>query len=263
MKFFVKGDVKKLCDGKVYNMAGRNFHGKITARYRGGKCDRFFRLVDFKKFFWNFYAIVLKFSYDPNRTAPLMLVCYLNGCLSYQVAIAGLKLGDFIFVGELCNRKYNCASIGTTTIYKDLKEGTLVNNLEIMSLVGAQFVRAAGCAAQLLKIDKKKKWVLVRLPSKEERFFFFDNICTIGQIANVNHGALISGLAGRNRRLGLKPVVRGVAMNPVDHPHGGGQGKTSGAGGFRSQVTFTGRVAKMRPTRDKKKNSFFIMKHRK
>jgi len=232
---------------KIYH-AGRNNEGIISVRHKGSQVKRLFRIINFKFFYWNIYGIVIKFCYDPNRTAPLVLICAMNGILFYQVASINLKLGGVLFLG---NKPKNITKKHFTfsNFISNFAEGNLVNNMEFKNLKGSQVVRSAGCFGQILKIRDLK--VLVRLPSKEERFFAFNIVCVIGQIANTNHFLLSLSKAGRNRLLGVRPCVRGVAMNPVDHPHGGGQGKTSGAGGFRSQVTFKGKVAKTQPTRKK------------
>jgi large subunit ribosomal protein L2 len=248
----------KLVKGKKKKFAGRNNQGFITVRHQGGQCDRQYRIINFTYFYWNCYGIILKFSYDPNRTAPIMLLCYLNGILSCHLAVKNLKVGDLFYIGNINNEVKHI--LNRTSYFSNITEGSLISNISHLKNKGTQFVRAAGTSAQLLKIDNVKKKVLLRLPSKEERLVDLDAICTLGQVANINHFFFSISTAGRNRLLGKRPTVRGVAMNPVDHPHGGGQGKTSGAGGFRSQVTFKGRVAKTQPTRNPSKNNIFILK---
>jgi large subunit ribosomal protein L2 len=255
---------KKLSQGKKLEHAGRNHTGSITLKHRGGGHKRNLRIVDLKKVLWNMYGIILKFVYDSNRTAPLVLICFLNGILSYQIASQGLKIGSFIFIGNLKHKKKLTFDKGDTSVIKDMQDGTFVNSIELNFMKGGSLVRAAGTTAQLLKVAyTSNNYSLFRLPSKEERLIFANSIATIGQIANLDHFLLIKSKASINRFLGKKPIVRGVAMNPIDHPHGGGQGKTSGAGGFRSQVTFNGKVAKGQPTRSRNKKTTFIIFSRK
>lgn len=262
LNFFI---CKRLIKGKVKKYSGRNNKGKITIRHKGGRSDRFFRIVNFKYYFWNIYGIILKFVYDPNRKSPLMLVCYLNGILSYHLAVKGNNIGDFVFVGDI-NLESKKSKVKTlTSFFFNFANGMLINNISLgsSSFSNCKFVKAAGTVAYLLKVDELSRKALVRLPSKEERFFSFTGLCTLGQVANLNHFLLDISKAGRSRHLGIRPTVRGVAMNPIDHPHGGGQGRTSGAGGFRSQVTFKSKVAKTQPTRKKNKIDVFIIKKRK
>jgi large subunit ribosomal protein L2 len=255
--------VKRLRNGKKFKESGRNNKGKITIRHKGGACDRIFRIVNFQYYLWNIYGIVTKFVYDPNRSGLLMLICYLNGIVSYHLAIKGSNLGDMIFIGSngLENLKKNVKLI--TSFFYKFSNGILINNLSVSEKKQCVYVRSAGTVAQLLKVDSLRKEIVVRLPSKEERIFLSNGICTTGQLANFNSFLLEKSMAGRVRHLGVRPCVRGVAMNPIDHPHGGGQGKTSGAGGRRSQVTFTGKVAKTQPTRNKSKSNIFILRKRK
>jgi large subunit ribosomal protein L2 len=253
---------KKLINGKKKIKSGRNNKGVITIRHRGGQVSRLFRILNLKYFFWNIIGIILKFVYDPNRNTPLMLVCYLNGILTYGLAIKDLKIGQFIFIGDKVF-EYKKSIKNLTNFFFNFQNGSLINGLENRFLSGAKFVRSAGTVAVLLRSDRTSNRVLVRLPSKEERLFNSKCICTLGQIANINHFLFDISMAGRSRHLGIKSVVRGVAMNPVDHPHGGGQGKTSGAGGFRSQVTYKSKVAKGQPTRTYGKFHTFIVKTRK
>jgi large subunit ribosomal protein L2 len=249
---------KRLSNGIKVNSAGRSNSGKITVRHKGCQIKRLIRVLNFKFFFWNVYGIIIKVCYDPNRTAPIVLNCYTNGIVSYQIASTNAKIGGLVFIGEVNFKEKNLSMF--TSFINNFNEGSLVNNIEIHKFKGSQCIRSAGCSGQVLK--KKEGTVLVRLPSKEERIFSANSIATLGQIANVKHFLLKISKAGRNRLLGIRPTVRGVAMNPIDHPHGGGQGKTSGAGGYRSQVTFKSKVAKTQPTRNKRKNSIYIKKFR-
>lgn len=254
---------KKLSQGKKKQCSGRNNKGLICVRHKGGGHKRIIRLIDFKKIFWGLRGVVLRFSYDPIRTAPLALICYDNGILSYHIATEGIYIGKFIYVGNL-----RCVPLalqkGGVDFLHLMPEGSLINSIEFAPLQGSIASRSAGTFAQLLRAQYiNTHFSLVRLPSKEERLVSSSCIATIGCVSNGDHFLVRKAKAGLRRNLGVRPTVRGVAMNPIDHPHGGGQGKTSGAGGQRSQVTFKGFVAKTKPTRNKKKSLNFIMLSRK
>lgn len=254
---------KKLSQGKKKQCGGRNNKGFICIRHKGGGHKRIIRLIDFKKIFWGLRGVILRFSYDPLRSAPLALICYDNGILSYHVATEGISIGKFIYVGNLQGVP-SASQKGCVEFLHLMPEGSLIHGLEFSPLQGSIASRAAGTFAQLLKARySKTKFSLVRLPSKEERLVSYNSIATLGRVSNGDHFLVQKSKAGLQRNLGVRPAVRGVAMNPIDHPHGGGQGKTSGAGGQRSQVSFKGFVAKTKPTRNKKKPLNFIMLSRK
>jgi len=241
----------------IVSKGGRNNTGHITIRFKGGGHKRCFRLIDFQKILWNITGLVIRFDYAPAKTCILSLICYFNGILAYHAATEGVSLGDYIFVGvKKINFSYNR---GDVSFLSNFVDGMFLHNLELYPKKGSQIVRAAGTFAQLLKINYNNSvFSLVKLPSKEERLFFNDCIATVGQVSNINHFLIKFDTAGIKRHLGKRPHVRGVAMNPIDHPHGGGQGKTSGAGGRRSQVTYKGKVAKGQRT-NKNLNKFVLV----
>lgn len=258
-KFFSLKISHKLIRGLVCSKGGRNNQGKITLRFKGGRHPRCFHLLDFKKILWNISGIIVRFDYDSLRTSLLSLICFSNGILSYNLGIQGQRLGDCISIGIFNNRFLNLKK-GDSSLLLNLVDGFFISNIELYPLKGSTIVRAAGTVAQLIKLYyNKSKYALIKLPSKEERLFSVNCLVTIGQICNINHFLIKFDCAGISRHLGQKSKVRGVAMNPIDHPHGGGQGKTSGAGGQRSQVTFKGKVAKGQKTRSNLKFNTYIL----
>jgi len=197
---------------------GRNAHGRITVRHRGGGHRRFIRIVDFKRDKLNVPAKVAAIEYDPNRTARLALLHYADGEKRYIVAPVDIKVGDTLMSGaEAEIRSGNALPISSIPV------GTLIHNIEISEGRGGQMVRSAGGAAQLLA--KEGDFAQVRLPSGEVRLVRQTCYATIGQIGNLDHGNIKYGKAGRKRHLGIRPTVRGSAMTPRDHPHGGGEGR--------------------------------------
>lgn len=259
--------IHQLYLGRINNYSGRNNQGCITMKHRGGGVKKLNRFINFKYLVWGLNAIVLTIEYAVKRTGYISLICYSNGILSYILATDTVKIGDLISIGNY-NNNYNLdlnykKYKGHVVQLKYLIDGVIVHNLEINYLFGSQFVRAAGTNAQIIKSNYNLKQSLVKLPSGEERLVSNNCIATIGQVSNIKHSLRKLHKAGQIRNLGFRPIVRGVAMNPVDHPHGGGQGKTSGAGGFRSQVTFKGLIAKNSPTRSKKKYTPYILTYRK
>jgi large subunit ribosomal protein L2 len=198
---------------------GRNNFGNITVRFRGGGHKRLYRIIDFyRRDKDGIEAKVASIEYDPNRSARIALLHYVDGEKRYIIAPEGLKVGDTVISGENVDIK-----IGNNLPLKNIPDGTLIHNLELYPGKGGQLVRSAGTAAQIL--GKEGKWAYVRLPSGEIRLFDLRCRATIGQVGNIDHKNVILGKAGRNRWLGRRPHVRGSAMNPVDHPHGGGEGK--------------------------------------
>jgi len=200
---------------------GRNFRGKITIRHRGGGHKRRYREIDFKrrdKF--DIPARVASIEYDPNRSARIALLFYADGEKRYIVAPLGLRVGDSVMSGPNADiRPGNAMSLN------DIPLGTMIHNVELQVGRGAQLVRSAGTSAQLLSKDHPQH-ALVRLPSGEERYIAKECLATIGQVGNVEHGNVKLGKAGRKRHMGIRPTVRGSAMNPNDHPHGGGEGRS-------------------------------------
>ena len=199
--------------------SGRNNQGKITVRHRGGGSRRKYRLVDFKRKKDGIQANVLAIEYDPNRTANIALICYADGEKSYILAPAGLKVGMTIMNGpEAEVRLGNCLPLS------EIPVGTLIHNIELYPGKGGQMVRSAGNSAQLMA--KEGKYATLRLPSGEMRMVPVVCRATIGTVGNADHNLINIGKAGRKRHMGIRPTVRGSVMNPNDHPHGGGEGKT-------------------------------------
>ncbi|MBQ4473324.1 MAG: 50S ribosomal protein L2 [Oscillospiraceae bacterium] len=200
--------------------SGRNNQGKITVRHQGGGNKKKYRLVDFKRNKDNIPATVIGIEYDPNRSANIALICYADGEKSYILAPNGLKVGQKIMNGDKAEvRLGNCLPLSMIPV------GTLVHNVELYPGAGGQLVRAAGNAAQLMA--KEGKYATLRLPSGEMRMVPIMCRATVGQVGNIDHELINIGKAGRKRHMGIRPTVRGSVMNPNDHPHGGGEGKTS------------------------------------
>ena len=234
--------------------AGRNSYGRITVRHRGGGTKRKYRVIDFKRDKRDMKATVLAIEYDPNRSANIALVQYEDGEKRYIIAPVGLYVDDVIVCSENADiRPGNALPIANIPV------GTIIHNIELMPGKGAQLVRAAGNSAQLMA--KEGKYAQVRLPSGEVRMIRMDCIATIGQVGNLDHENISIGKAGRKRHMGWRPTVRGVVMNPNDHPHGGGEGKSPI--GMPSPVTPWGKPALGYKTRKNKKASTkFIVKRR-
>jgi large subunit ribosomal protein L2 len=226
--------------------SGRNAQGKITVRHRGGGNRRKYRIIDFKRNKDGIPAKVATIEYDPNRTANIALLHYADGEKAYILAPVGLEVGTTVLSGPTADIKP-----GNAMALKDMPVGTVVHNIELKPGKGAQLVRSAGVSAQLMAKEGKK--ALLRLPSGEMRFVSIDCKATIGQVGNIEHGNVVIGKAGRKRHMGIRPTVRGSVMNPCDHPHGGGEGRTSI--GRPSPVTPWGKPALGYKTRKKNKAS--------
>ena len=227
--------------------SGRNNQGKITVRHRGGGSRRKYRLVDFKRNAKDgIPAKVIGIEYDPNRTANIALICYADGTKSYILAPLGLTDGMIVENGENAEiRVGNCLPLANIPV------GTEIHNIELMPGRGGQLVRSAGNSAQLMA--KEGKYATLRLPSGEMRMVPIQCRATIGQVGNIEHDLINIGKAGRKRHMGIRPTVRGSVMNPNDHPHGGGEGKTGI--GRSGPVTPWGKPALGLKTRKKKKSS--------
>lgn len=225
---------------------GRNAQGKITVRHRGGGNRRKYRIIDFKRNKDGIPAKVATIEYDPNRTANIALLHYADGEKAYILAPVGLEVGTTVLSGPTADIKP-----GNAMALKDMPVGTVIHNIELKPGKGAQLVRSAGVSAQLMAKEGKK--ALLRLPSGEMRFVSIDCKATIGQVGNIEHGNVVIGKAGRKRHMGIRPTVRGSVMNPCDHPHGGGEGRTSI--GRPSPVTPWGKPALGYKTRKKNKAS--------
>ena len=226
--------------------SGRNAHGKITVRHRGGGNRRKYRIIDFKRNKDGVPAKVATIEYDPNRTANIALLHYADGEKRYILAPVGLTVGTTVLSGPTADIKP-----GNALALKDMPVGTVIHNIELKPGKGAQLVRSAGVSAQLMAKEGKK--ALLRLPSGEMRFVSIECKATIGQVGNIEHGNVVIGKAGRKRHMGIRPTVRGSVMNPCDHPHGGGEGRTSI--GRPSPVTPWGKPALGYKTRKKNKAS--------
>ncbi len=235
--------------------SGRNSYGRITVRHRGGGNKRKYRVIDFKRNKDGMNATVLSIEYDPNRSANIALIQYEDGVKSYIIAPDGLKKDDVVRSGSDADIKP-----GNALMIKDIPVGTLIHNVELFPGRGAQLVRSAGNCAQLMA--KEGEYAQVRLPSGEVRMIRTDCRATIGQVGNLDHENISIGKAGRKRHMGWKPTVRGVVMNPCDHPHGGGEGKSPI--GRPSPVTPWGKPTLGYKTRKKNKHSNkYIVKTRK
>ncbi len=237
------------------SQAGRNNYGKITVRHRGGGHKRKYRIIDFKRDKVGIPANVASIEYDPNRTANIALLHYADGEKRYIISPNGLKVGDTVISSDDADIK-----VGNTLPLKNIPVGTVIHNIEMKAGKGGQMVRAAGNAAQLMA--KEGNYAQIRLPSGEVRQVRIECKATIGQVGNVEHEIISIGKAGRKRHMGFRPTVRGSAMNPVDHPHGGGEGRSPV--GRPSPMTPWGKPTLGYKTRDKKKaSSKFIIKRRK
>ncbi|MCI8408482.1 MAG: 50S ribosomal protein L2 [Lachnospiraceae bacterium] len=226
--------------------AGRNNQGKITVRHHGGGSRRKYRIIDFKRKKDGIPATVKSIEYDPNRTANIALICYADGEKAYILAPAGLQVGQTVMNGSTAE-----INVGNCLALEDIPVGTEVHNIELYPGRGGQLVRSAGNSAQLMA--KEGKYATLRLPSGEMRMVPIICRATIGQIGNADHGLINIGKAGRKRHMGIRPTVRGSVMNPNDHPHGGGEGKTGI--GRPGPVTPWGKPALGLKTRKKNKQS--------
>ncbi len=233
--------------------SGRNNLGRVTARHRGGGHKRAYRLIDFKRDKYGIEATVQAIEYDPNRSARIALLFYKDGEKRYIIAPDGLQVGSVVVSGEEVPIK-----VGNCLPLKNIPAGTFVHNIELRPKTGGKISRGAGTAAQIMA--KEDKYVTLRMPSGEMRLVNAECYATIGIVSNKDHENISIGKAGRNRWLGIRPHVRGVAMNPIDHPMGGGEGKSSGG---RHPCTPWGKPTKGYRTRKKRNPSNrFIIKRR-
>lgn len=237
---------------KLQKHAGRNNQGKITTRHRGGGEKRAYRIIDFKRNKLGVPARVASIEYDPNRSARIALLHYVDGEKRYIIAPAGLSIGDMISAGPEAEIKP-----GNALPLKNIPVGTTVHCVEMEPGRGAQLARGAGTGAQLMA--KEGKYALLRLPSGEQRQVHILCMATIGQVGNIDHENISLGKAGRSRHMGRRPSVRGSAMNPVDHPHGGGEGRSPIGG---QPQTPWGKPALGYKTRKNKRSDRFITRRR-
>ncbi len=247
-----KGKPLKALTMGLSGKGGRNNFGRITARRRGGGHKRRYRLVDFKRAKFDVPATVERLEYDPNRTAFIALVRYEDGEMSYILAPQRLAVGDTVVSGETVDiRPGNAAPL------KNIPVGTIVHNVEMKAGKGGQIARAGGGYVQL--VGKDQGYAQLRLSSGELRMVRAECLATVGAVSNPDQANIKLGKAGRKRWLGKRPSVRGVAMNPIDHPHGGGEGRTSGG---RHPVTPWGKPTKGKRTRKNKRTDALIMRRR-
>jgi len=242
---------KSLVEG-LTKSGGRGGGGRIAVRFRGGGAKRLYRRVDFKRRKWNVVARVERLEYDPNRTAFIALIKYADGELAYILAPQRLKAGDEIIASEKVDVKP-----GNASPLRGLPIGTIIHNVELKPMKGGQIARSAGTYAQL--VGRDAGYAQIRLNSGELRMVPDGCMATVGAVSNQDHMNEVLGKAGRVRHKGRRPHVRGVAMNPVDHPHGGGEGRTSGG---RHPVTPWGKPTKGSKTRSNKATDKFIIRSR-
>ncbi len=243
--------LKSLTEG-LTKSGGRNNLGRVTAFRKGGGHKRTYRIIDFKRRKWDIPAVVERLEYDPNRTAFIALIKYEDGVQSYIVAPQRLNVGDTIIAGEKVDVKP-----GNAMPLKSIPVGTIIHNIEMKPLKGAQIARSAGCYVQL--VGRDAGYAQIRLSSGELRLVPDGCIATVGAVSNPDKMNENSGKAGRSRWLGIRPSVRGVAMNPVDHPHGGGEGRTSGG---RHPTTPWGKKTRGPKTRNNKSTDRLIVRRR-
>jgi large subunit ribosomal protein L2 len=243
--------VKGLTEG-LSSSGGRNNYGRVTARFIGGGHKRTYRVIDFKRRKFDVSATVERLEYDPNRTAFIALLRYDDGELSYIIAPQRLSPGDKVIAGQSADVKP-----GNAMPLQSMPVGTIVHNVELKPGKGGQIARSAGSYAQL--VGRDQGMAILRLNSGEQRLVHGSCFATVGAVSNPDHGNVNLGKAGRSRWLGRRPHNRGVTMNPVDHPHGGGEGRTSGG---RHPVTPWGKPTKGKKTRSNKATDKFIMRSR-
>jgi len=243
---------KPLTEAKM-RTGGRRNKGDITIWHRGGGHKRKIRIIDFKRDKVGVPATVASIEYDPNRSARIALLHYADGEKRYILQPLGLQVGQKIMSGPEAD-----ILVGNALPLRNIPPGTTIHNIELRAGKGAQMVRSAGGAAQL--VAKEGEWALIKLPSGETRKVALGCMATIGQVGNLDHENISIGKAGRTRWLGIRPTNRGVVMNPVDHPHGGGEGKTSGG---RHPVTPWGQPTRGYKTRNNKRTDKFIVGRRK
>jgi large subunit ribosomal protein L2 len=247
-----KGKPEKTLVEGLHKTGGRNNHGHITSRFRGGGAKRLYRLVDFKRRKFDVEGTVVRIEYDPNRTARIALIEYTDGDKAYILAPKNLKAGDTIMSAERCE-----ARVGNAMQLRNMPLGTIVHNVELKVGKGGQLIRSAGTYAQL--VGRDGGYAQIRLASGEMRMVRGECMATVGTVSNEDHMNINLGKAGRNRHLGRRPHNRGTTMNPVDHPHGGGEGKTAGG---RHPVSPWGQPTKGHKTRTNKRTDNMIIRRR-
>jgi large subunit ribosomal protein L2 len=238
---------------------GRNCYGRLTSRHRGGGHKQLYRVIDFKRDILDMPAKVQAIEYDPNRSANLALVAYANGEKRYIIAPKGLNVGDKIFASNKATT--NDYTVGNNFPLEIIPPATRLHCVELVPGRGAQIARSAGAGLELVALENGQ--ATLKMPSGELRYVNAKCRATIGEVGNGDHNLQSLGKAGRSRWLGIRPTVRGMAMNPVDHPNGGGQGKSKGGGGRQQLVSPWGQLAKGFPTRRRSKpsNAQIIVHH--
>jgi large subunit ribosomal protein L2 len=255
-KEITKDEPEKSLTLPLKKSGGRNSYGRITIRHRGGGHKRLFRIIDFKRDLYGVAGKVVSIEYDPNRTSRIALIEYPNNEKRYILSPQGLVVGDVIVS---TNDKNVDIKIGNCLCLRHIPQGTMIHNIELTQGKGGQIVKSAGSSAQIMA--KEEPFAHIKLPSGEVRLVRLDCHATIGQVSNVEHETIILGKAGKSRWLGRRPQSRGSAMNPVDHPHGGGEGKAGQ--GNPHPVTPWGKPTKGYRTRNRRKYSNkFIVKRR-
>jgi large subunit ribosomal protein L2 len=230
---------------------GRNAYGRITSRHRGGGAKKLYRVIDFKRFQRDVPGVIKAFEYDPNRNLPIALVYYKNGAKGYILKPEGLKLSDLVIASASAEAK-----VGNCLPLRNIPVGFFVHNVELYPGQGGKFARSAGCSVQLTA--KENDLAILKMPSGEVRTVSLNNWATVGMLSNADYKNMVIGKAGRSRRLGIRPSVRGMAMNPVDHPHGGGEGRSKSGS---HPVTPWGKSCK--GVRTRRRKSTAILKRRK
>jgi large subunit ribosomal protein L2 len=248
-----KSPEKGLVTGLIRKSGGRNSYGRITVRHRGGGAERKYRIIDFERIVRDVPGNIVAIEYDPNRNVRIALVSYKNGDKRYILQPEGLKVGDTIIATEAPE-----ARVGNAMLLKNIPDGYTVHNVEIRPGAGGTFARSAGTAVQI--VGKTDGLVTLKLPSGEIRMA--SELCwaTIGQLGNADYKNIVWGKAGRTRHRGIRPTVRGMAMNPVDHPHGGGEGRSKSGS---HPMTPWGKGCKGTKTRSPRKKNRFIVRRRK
>ncbi len=231
---------------------GRNNSGQVTVWHRGGGNRRLYRLIDFKRDKIGIPARVKEIEYDPNRSSRIALLKYMDGEYRYIIAPAGLAVGDTVMSGSGAEIK-----TGNALPIREIPLGTMIHNIELRPGQGGKLVRTAGASAQI--VAKEEKYAQIKMPSGEVRLIQTDCMATIGQVGNLEHENISYGKAGRKRYLGRRPIVRGVAMNPIDHPLGGGEGKSSGG---RPACSPWGKPEGVKTRHNKRTNKFIIKKRK-
>jgi large subunit ribosomal protein L2 len=240
---------------KIHRDKGRNNQGKITIRHRGGGHKRRYRLIDFKRNKYDILGTINTIEYDPNRSTRIALVSYTDGEKRYILYPESLKIGDEIISGENVPAK-----VGNALPLKNIPVGSEIHNIELHKQKGGQIVRAAGMAARIL--NKEGNYVTIRLPSKEIRLIHKNCYATIGKLSNNEHSNLVLGKAGKKRWLGIRPTVRGSVMNPIDHPHGGGEGRCP-IGRARPLTPWSKPALGVKTRKKNKYSNIFIIRSRK